>query len=894
MSHQRPSSRLALALAALFAAAAPLGAQPSCPNADCDPARLARRTLRAAALVGQPPKIDGVLDDAAWAVAEVATDFVESRPRPGAASPLRTEARVLVDGESLYVALASFDPQPEHILGPLLRRDDESTSDWAFVELDSRHDRRSAFSFGVNPRGVQVDGMWFDDTSFDGSWNAVWESAARRDRTGWTAEYRIPFSQLSFRPPAPGEPLRFGVNFYRYSPFHGGSSNWAPRFAGLAGIVSYFNDLEIATPPSPRVLEATPYVAPRIESGAGRGGDRSLAAGADVRVGLGPSFTLTGTILPDFGQVEADPAQVNLGAFELFQPERRPFFLEGLDVFRFETSLPFASRDVAFGFESPFYSRRIGEAPAGGPPPGGELLDVPSETTLLGAVKIAGEVRGGWKLGLFSALSDGERAAALDAGHARVDWPVQPRALVTIARGVREGAGGDSQLGFFVSDLDRSGVDRRLAGQFVREAVSVGVEGRRRFAGRRYELRGWSMASRLRGDEAAIARVAESPRHLFQRPDAPELHDHPYGTSLSGIAGETRLSRIEGHFVWDLWARGVSPGFDTDEVGFQRQSDWALLAGRWKHERFPTGGPLRVWTIGSNDLGVGWTWGGERRAATADGYLTLDFRNYWTARLAVVHDLPVLAVERLRGGPALLLPPRDTVTISLITDQRKSSTATLDVTAASEPGSGSWALSLAPGVDVRSSDRLRWSLAPSIAAEAVGWQPVGSFTHGARTEYAVGRVVQRTAALALRVDYVFTTRLVLQLYARPFATTGRYDRFQLLAAPRAAAADERFAPLAAEQVSADASRRRLDIDVDGDGTADGVLPLPGGEERALDANVVLRWEYRPGSSLVLAWSQRRSGFSTLTGRSASRALGAVAGDAATSVGIAKLSFRFGR
>jgi hypothetical protein len=401
------------------------------------------------------------------------------------------------------------------------------------------------------------------------------------------------------------------------------------------------------------------------------------------------------------------------------------------------------------------------------------------------------------------------------------------------------------------------------------------------------------MASRLSGSEASIARVAESPRHLFQRPDAPSLHERPYGTSLSGMAAETSLARVEGGFLWDVRARAVSPGFDVDEVGFQRQSDWLLLAGSWKVERFPAKGRLRGWTVGSESLGLGWTWRRERRAAVADAYVALDFRNYWSTRLRLVHELEALSIERLRGGPALLLPPRDGVTFSLASDSRRPSTATIELAGAREPGSDSWAASVAPSVDFRSSERLRWNVTPSYGTDVVGWQSVGALDASGRTDYLVGRVVQRTLAVGLRADVVFTPRLVLQLYARPFATTGRYDRFQVLTAPRGPSPSARFRLLPRDQVTADPARGLLDVDLDGDGAIDGVLPLPGGEERSLDANVVLRWEYLPGSSLIVAWNQRRSGGLSTVGRSPSSAIGDLRDDPATTVAIVKLSFRVG-
>ena len=290
-----------------------------CPRPDCDPALVARRSLAVHRLSGPPPAIDGRLDEPAWNEAPVATGFVQASPRPAAPASLRSEARVLVDEEAIYFGFRYFDPEPAKILAPLARRDDETISDWAFVEIDSRHDRRSGFSFGVNPRGVQVDGLWSQDVNYDASWNAVWEAAARIDSEGWTAEIRIPFSQLPFRLPPEGSDLVWGINFYRYSPGHGEKSNWSPRFAGLAGVVSQFNDLHLPAPSRVRRLEVTPYLAPRagndLQGGPQRGRKQEVEAGADLKVGLGSSFSLTATLLPDFGQDEADPSQVNLTAY---------------------------------------------------------------------------------------------------------------------------------------------------------------------------------------------------------------------------------------------------------------------------------------------------------------------------------------------------------------------------------------------------------------------------------------------------------------------------------------------------------------------------------------------------------------------------------------------------
>lgn len=745
-----------------------------CPTSDCDPARLQRRSLTAVRVSGPSPVIDGRLDDAAWALAPVATDFVESRPRQASPAALRSEARVVVDDEAIYIALTYYDDAPDRIVAPLARRDDETTSDWAFVEIDSRHDRRSAFSFGVNPRGVQVDGLWMNDVQWDVSWNAVWQSAGHIDEQGWTAEFRIPFSQLAFSLPGDARELVWGINFYRNNPYRGNASNWSPRYRSRSGIVSNFNDLRVPAPSRVTRLELTPYVAPRAGGGThDEAGRASARAGADVKIGLGSSASLTATVLPDFGQVEADPSQVNLSAFELFQDERRPFFLEGLDLFRLDTSLAFASRDVSFAEESPFYSRRIGRAPRGTAPAGLTPLSTPVETTLLGAAKLSGQTSGGWTLGLFTSISGRETTRAQAATGDVRTIPVEPRASVTVGRAIRNFRRGESSLGLFVANLHRYGLGAEssgaessaatsspavssatsaapgalsddsllasgtadaptLATQFARDQTVVGLDVLHRFANRGYELRGWMLGSRLAGDPDAVARVLESPQHYFQRPDAPGRWRDAFGaSSLDGGAGQLRLSRIAGALRWDVIGHAVSPGFDVNELGFQRNADWLLLSARWQYDRFRAGHWIRAWTVGSDNVGAGWSWSGDPRARVVNGYATIDWRNYWSLRVAAAHAWSTMSMERLRGGPALRLPGRHDLSLTLGTDSRRVSFATLDASVSRERGSGSWSAAVSPLVNIRSANWLQWSVGPSYAVEVVGWQSVGRLTTSA-------------------------------------------------------------------------------------------------------------------------------------------------------------------
>lgn len=881
-----------LGLSALVAA--PAAAIP-CPSADCDPALFAPRTVFAAPLEGAPPRVDGSLDEPAWSAGEAfiagaADRFIVSRPRPGAASALSSRALVLADAEALYVGLRYDDPTPETIVAPLLKRDDESASDWAFVEIDSRYDRRSAYSFGVNPRGVQVDGLWVGDTSYDFSWNGVWQAAARRTASGWTAEMRIPLALLAFRLPRNGDPLRFGINFYRYSAARGESSNWSPRFAGLGGIVSNFNDLRLPAPQRLRRFEATPYLA------AGQGNDRldaeePLRAGVDLKAGLGENFQLTATLLPDFGQVEADPSQVNLRAFELFQAERRPFFLEGLDVFRLDTGLAFTTRDLSFAEESPFYSRRIGRAPRGFLPAGAELLQRPAATTILGAAKLSGVTSSGWTLGLFTALTDQEEARVRlpDGAISRV--PVASREATTVARAIRSFAGGDGSFSLFLADLHRADAGE-LERQLVDESSAFGLELVRRFgAERNYELRAFLLGSRLAGSVAAIARSGRAPQHYFQRPDeADRLARYLEGESLGGGAGEARVAKIGGGGLrWELAARGVSPGFDVDELGFQRQSDWLLLSGKASYEVFRPGRPIRHWIAGLRNTGTGWSWDGDLRAAVFDLYATVDTRNFWSATLAAVSDQPSLSSDWLRGGPALLLPARTGYSLALASDSRRPTQGMLELAATFEPASGSRSRSISPYFNLRGSDFWQASLGVSWREDELGWHYAGSLPGGPEdpfaTAYLVSRLRQETLAFTLRGELILSPRLALQAYLQPFASSGRRDRFQRLSAPRHADPARRFRPLAPGEASYDPAAGTLAI-------AGEVIELPAAAERSLDGSLVVRWEYHPGSFLTFAFTHQRAAASR-EAEAPEAALGELFGDRPINVALFKLSRRFG-
>ncbi|HEX6910936.1 MAG TPA: DUF5916 domain-containing protein, partial [Longimicrobium sp.] len=577
-------------LCLLFLAAAPAAAaQDGAPHAPA--AAVERRAVAAGRITGAAPRVDGVLDDGAWSTAQPATGFVQRAPNPGAPATLRSEARILFDPAALYVAVRMLDPRPDSIAAPLGRRDlDGVSSDWIHVIVDSYNDKRTAFRFSVNPAGVQADALHAGDTGEDAGWDAVWQAAARVDGDGWTAEYRIPLSQLRFAAADTAGGARvWGLQLTREVARRSEVADWSQVRADRTGFVSQFGELTgLSGLRQVRRLEVLPYALGRVTRAPGASGDpfhRATdplgAMGADVKYGLTSDLTLTATLNPDFGQVEADPGQVNLTAFESFFAERRPFFTEASDIFRVDAAFPYAARGTGFRDDQPFYSRRLGRAPQAANPAGSQFYDRPEATRILGAAKLSGKTASGWSLGMIDAVTAREEVRYLEGG-ARRTAAVEPATNYFVARAIRDFRGGRSAVGGVATAVHRAlDGDPRLA--FLPGAAYLaGIDGRHRFGGGDdYEVRGALLASRVAGGAEAIAGIQQRAGHYFQRPDAGHLRFDPARTSLGGWLADLKVEKKGGeHWSGGLYGHARSPGLEMNDVGFQRSTDW-ILQGAW-------------------------------------------------------------------------------------------------------------------------------------------------------------------------------------------------------------------------------------------------------------------------------------------------------------------------
>jgi hypothetical protein len=827
-------------------AAVPLAAQMADPPRILDAARAA-----------EAPVLDGRLDDAAWSAAPVAEGFVQARPTPGAAATERTEVRVAYDDRAVYVAARMHDAHADSVVGRLARRDADVYSDWFTVSIDSYHDRRTAFVFAVNPRGVKRDATLTGDDTGDDGWDAVWDAAVRADSGGWTAEIRIPLSQLRFR--TQRDAVEWGIQFERRIARRDEVSHWAPSPPDGAGIVSRFGTLAgLRGLRAPRRLEVQPYTSARLTRAPGDAADPYHqpnewlgSAGADVRYGVTGDLMLTATLNPDFGQVEADPSEVNLGAFESYFTEKRPFFTEGADIF-------------ATGYPELFYSRRIGRAPQGSPP-NADFADVPEATTILGAMKLTGRT-GGWTVGVLDAVTADERArwtSAAGRGSARVE----PLANYAVGRVARDFRGGRSGVGGIFT-----ATHRRLDDGFDdlrSSAYAGGIDGRHRWGN--HEISGALLGSWINGSDTAIALVQRDAGHAFHRPDADHLTYDPTRTSLGGYAAHVSIDRISGgNWRWELYGHAFSPGFEVNDLGYHFGADELRQYASVNYVQHRAGRRLRSWNAGvaaSSD----WTFGGERKDASVTASWDAQLLNHWSLGVWGMRHAGGLSPDALRGGPALVWPARRMVSAYLRTDPRRAVRIGVRGFWEAEDETGTHSLSLGPSLDVRPSQRMDVSLSPSLAWNTATWQYVGrrADAHAADVDrWVVGRMRQTTASLTLRMDYAFTPELSLQLYASPFVSAGDFDDFREVDDPRAADFGARFRPFGGEL--------RECVDADG-GVFYGVRPASAGcatdgaafayrfadpdfTVSELRSNAVLRWEYRPGSTLFVVWSSGRGTF----------------------------------
>ncbi|CAN5169771.1 hypothetical protein BH23GEM2_BH23GEM2_03670 [soil metagenome] len=840
-------------------------------------------------------RIDGSLDEAAWAAARPISGFIQTDPDEGQPATEDTEVRVLYDDHALYIGMRLFDSEPDKIRARLGRRDEGLTgTDLVEVYIDSYHDRVSGYVFRITPAGAIRDASVSSTGGTDGSWDAVWEGAAAVDSLGWVAEFRIPFSQLRYNPRSGTQ--TFGIDVRRvvsrksettalaFTPRRatGGPSRWA-TLGGLTDL------------PRARYLELMPYVTGRAEylnipaGNPFRGSsDYRVKGGLDLKYGLTSGLTLSGTINPDFGQVEVDPARVNLTANELFFPERRSFFVEGAGIFSYGRIRTFNSA----GFPTLFHSRRIGRPPQRRIDFSHPYADMPEEATIAAAAKIAGQPRPGLSIGILDAFTMRETARFEAVDGTRGEATVEPQSNYFVGRVRQDLRQGNTQIGLFATAVNRNLEDQPLAEMLRRDAYFVGLDFNQSWKERMWVLDGSIGRSAVFGTPPSIASTQRSPLRYFQRPDLENEHFDPTRTALYGNAWQISAAKMSGrHAIGNVTFQVVEPGFEVNDVGFHSLTGYKALSTVFALKKEEPGRVFRNWLVGPFN-GQRWNYDGDKideyYGFHADGRLL----NMWSFNANYI-IVPEVVDDRLtRGGPLALRPARRNIEFGAWSDSRRVYFYEHWYNY-SKSEAGGWSHNLWTSFTIRPSTALRVSFSPEINAQKIDAQFITSAADSTATgtfgrRYVFGELRYNQLSLETRVDWTFTPKLSLQVFAQPLVASGEYQSFKSL-------------------------RERKTFDFDYFSEEDGTLTRddsgllaqqPGGaairlgnpdfSTRSLVGNAVVRWEYRPGSALFFVWQQRRAGSDSEPGFRVSREVGGVFREAPENVFAIKASYWFGR
>ena len=851
--------RLRFSIIATLLGASPLGGL--CAQATSSPAsRLERPQKRATAVrvANGSVRLDGRLDDAAWTTAPAIGDFVQKDPIEGAAPTDQLEIRVAYDDDALYVATRVRAKDPSRIQAPMSRRDNIHQAEHIWISLDTYRDRRTAYSFAVAASGVRGDWYHPRDNEFDIdlSFDPVWQAATAMDSTGWTAEMRIPFSQLRFNEAAEQE---WGLNFDYWSPSKNEDVFWIPVPKKETGWSSWMGTLTGIRGIKPtRRVELLPYLASNSTINDSRNlrnpfdNGRNLATrvGGDLKMGVGPNLTLDATINPDFGQVEADPAEVNLSAFETFFSEKRPFFLEGDQILRGNGG-------------NYYYSRRIGGRPRG--PANADFVDYPKASTIMTAAKLTGQLAGRTSIGVLGAVTGREYARLYDSTTLRLaDTLVAPVTVYGVARVAQQFGTNQSTVGAMLTGVQRSMDDvSPLANIYNDNAVTGGADWNVRFRGGAYSLGGFAGFSHVAGSRTQIASLQRSSARYFQRPDARSYHYDSTRTSLTGATGYLYFQKSAGrHWLYVTEAGFESPAFELNDLGRISTADGKSAVAQVTYRETQPGRLFRSYSLSLEQVNE-WNFDDVLQFGTIRSDASLTFRNFWNLNLTAWHDFRAQDERLTRGGP-LMGTPYFNVGIVSLSNAASSKTRWQGRVYYGRDDFGAVLNRLSGLLSFKPGPQWDFSVSPNFLRAQTARQYFTTRADG-RPEtfgkrYIFAYLDQTTFTSVMRLNYALKPDLTLEMYGEPFAVSGRWDRFSELPRPRALHLRLYGTDGTTAATNSDGSVKVTDnlVAAPGGGPTQFTLPFSDFNVRSWRSNLVLRWEYRPGATLFVVWQQNRS------------------------------------
>lgn len=838
------------------------------------------------------PTIDGKLDDTIWLQGAWEGNFTQYVPHENAKPSQETEFKIFHDDTYIYAAFRCWDTEPSKISSILSRRDD-AEGDRVGLEIDSYNDHITAFCFYVNASGVKLDFTSSDNNGQDVNWNPIWWVKTSKDEKGWYAEMRIPLAELRFKP---AENSLWGLEVMRWIYRTQERNVWQPMsreqqgWNANLGLLRWNEKVESKLP-----LNITPYAVAQVDKFRKEtdnpfrkdGHTYNANVGFDAKIGLSNNWTTDLTVNPDFGQVDADPSQVNLTAYEIFQQERRPFFVEGRNIFSFGLGVG----DGDMGSETLFYTRRIGRRPHYSPDLNDdEYIKRPEFTSIIGAAKISGRDPNGLSVGVMEAVTSQEFArVGNNSGEHKLE--IEPLTNYAVARVSKEMNNANTQFGAIVTSTIRN-LNASQLDYLHKSATTGGVNFLQYFYNKKWSLNLSTYFSRVDGSKESILETQEAAGHYFQRPDAHHLGVDSSRTSLIGNGGRFVLSKESGKLRMMLCALWKSPQLEVNDLGFVRSVD-RITQIYWMGYRFTKPkGIMRMANLNFNQWAE-WTYGGEYQGigGNVNGHIT--FNNLWSVSLGSNINLKQISTDLLRGGPSVKIGDYANGWLYLSSDESKSFYVEGN---ASLGGNISYSnnkfLDYGLSFTYRPSSYLNISVSPGLYNETNELQYVDKYSANKENQYLLAKIKQQVFRVSLRVNLNITPNLTLQYWGQPFVATGDYSEFKRADKVMSNHYNEQFHFFTPNEISYDSANDRYKVNEAGVGQYD--FDNPNFTTTEFLSNMVLRWEYTPGNTLFVVWSQNRN-YSTGLGRSqVGKDIGDLFSAFPYNVFLVKASFRIGR
>lgn len=804
-------------------------------------------------------RIDGAMDEDAWNSVEWGNNFVQTSPYVGEAPSQQTAFKILYDDNNLYVLVRAYDDQPDLIERRLTRRD-QNEGDWLSLGIDSYNDNLTAFNFGVSAAGVQRDLITTNDENRDFSWNAVYYTKVQIDKEGWIAEFRIPLSQIRF--PEQHE-QHWGFQITRYIHRTQERTHWVYVPREVNGWVSQWGELSGIYDIKPKLeIELIPYIVTKAENFKAEAGNpfltgksEGMSMGLDGKISVSNDFTLNFTINPDFGQVEADPSEVNLSAFESFFREQRPFFIEGKSILEFPTSVGGGpTRNDGL-----FYSRRIGRRPHYYPNLGdNEYADVPNQTNILAAFKLSGKTKNGLSVGIMESVTP-ETSAKISSPTGDREEVVEPLTNYFLARVQQDFDQGNTTIGGMFTATNRK-IDNATLEFLPASAYTGGVDFNHYFKDRVFEIAVKAYYSKVTGTEEAISDMQTSSTRYYQRPDVDHINLNPNLTSLSGYGGGIRFGKVGGgHFRYGTMLNLRSPGLGVNDMGYTRNVDEAMLIQWFNYELWDPFSIFNRLNINSS-LWTGWDFGGTNLYKGFELNINTEFKNFWGLGMGINREGAYHNRFELRGGPAMKHPASNQGWIFIRTDGRKKLIFTANSFQSFGVDGHQRTYNYNFNIQYRASAALSLSVNPSFNYRRNELQYVNTYTVNDKSQYIVSQIESKQFAISFRADFSLSPYLSVQYYAQPFIYAGKYSKFKNVVNGVDDDYADRYHTFIGEEISYNSVAELYNVDMDTDGNTDFSIANPNFNFFQLNSNLVVRWEYARGAALYLVWSQGRTGF----------------------------------